>query len=134
MIRDYEKGDELRLNPNEFSEVTDDMREIFANDRFVKHTLEDDGEIKCILCWMQYSPKQYAIFFLMPDGVEFKHARALKRFLDKETERLKPKSCITYSVNCDRLNRWHKFFGFEKQRDDMSTLSGQYNKWLIKWV
>ena len=45
MIRDYEKGDELRLNPNEFSEVTDDMREIFANDRFVKHTLEDDGEI-----------------------------------------------------------------------------------------
>lgn len=134
MIREFEKGDEEKLKPNEFSESSD-VADVFLDDSFVKHTLDDEGEVRCIICWKQYAPKQYAIFFLMEDGIKFKHARALKRFLDSATEKLKPKSCITYSFDCDMLNRWHKFFGFEKQRGVIFDGGvNNYNKWAIKWV
>ena len=134
MIRSFEKGDECKLKPNEFSGI-EDVSHVFEDESFVKHTLDDDGEIKCILCWKEYIPKHYAIFFLMPEGVEFKHARALKRFLDDATLKLKPKSCITYSLDCDMLNRWHKFFGFERQRSLVADGGlNNYNKWMIKWA
>ena len=48
MIRPYEKGDELRLDANEFSSL-EGLSAVFEDDSFVKHTLDDDGEIKCIL-------------------------------------------------------------------------------------
>lgn len=133
MIRPYREGDELKLAPNEFSDL-DGVRDVFKDNSFVKHSLDDNGEIKCILCWKQYLPKQYAIFFLMPDGVSFKHARALKRFLDGVTLELEPKACITYSVDCDMLNRWHEFFGFKRQRKSLLELANGFNKWLIKWA
>lgn len=132
MIREFEKGDELRLDANKFSDVGD-ISDVFEDDSFVKHTLEDEGEVKCILCWKQYLPRQYAIFFLMPDGVGFKHARALKRFLDDATLKLNPISCITYSHDCDMLNRWHKFFGFQRQRSSLLGAADGFNKWMIKW-
>lgn len=132
-IRPYEKGDEDKLNPNEFSEL-DDVRDVFIDDGFVKHTLDDDGEVKCILCWKQYLPRHYAIFFLMPDGVKLGQARALKRFLDDATLKLQPKTCITYSVDCDMLNRWHKFFGFKNQRKSLIEEAQGFNRWMIKWA
>lgn len=133
MIRPYKNGDEDRLKANEFSKI-DNIKDVFLDDTFVKHTLEDKEEIKCIICWKQYAPKQYAIFFLMPEGIEFRHARALKRFLDDAILKLMPKSCITYSVNCDMLNRWHVFFGFKQQRKNLSDVADGFNKWLIKWA
>ena len=133
MIRKFELGDHLKLEPNEHSRMGD-IADVFFDDDFVKHTLDDGGEVKCILCWKQYLPKHYAIFFLMPDGVEFKHARALKRFLDDAALKLNPKSCITYSFDCDILNRWHKFFGFEQQRKSLLDQANGFNAWLIKWA
>lgn len=133
MIREFEKGDEIKLDANKFSDIGD-ISDVFEDDAFVKHTLDDDGEVKCILCWKQYLPRHYAIFFLMPDGVGFKHARALKRFLDDATLKLNPKSCITYSADCDMLNRWHKFFGFERQRKGLLEATDGFNKWMIKWA
>ena len=134
MIRAYKKGDELKLKPNKFSDVSS-VDDIFDNDNYIKHTLDDNGEIKCIMCWYNHAPDRYAIFFLMPDGVEFKHARALKRFLDEMTERLKPKSCVTYSFDCDMLNRWHEFFGFQKRDGDGVLIDNKkFNKWEILWA
>lgn len=136
-IRLFEKGDEFRFKPNEFSNI-DGLN--LDDAALVKYTLEDNDSVKCILCWREYAPKHYAIFFLMPDDVGFRHARALKRFLDKIIIELEPESCITYSRDCAKLNRWHKFFGFtqhEKNHYD-AELSGiidlkHYNKWLILW-
>lgn len=136
-IRSYKKGDELRFKPNEFSDIggldLDDAA-------LVKYTLEDNDSVKCILCWREYAPKHYAIFFLMPDDVGFRHARALRGFLDKIIMQLEPKSCITYSRDCEKLNRWHKFFRFKLQKKNHydAELSGivdleHYNKWLILW-
>ena len=131
MIRSYISGDELKLKPNEFSDFSG-VSDIFQDSGYVKHTLDDGGDVKCILCWKEYEPRKYAIFFLMSDGIVFSHARALKKFLDAATLRLRPKTCITYSFDCDMLNRWHRFFGFNKQ-DEVYIEDKKFNKWKISW-
>lgn len=133
MIRDFKIGDHLDLEPNEHSRIGD-VSDVFFDDTFSKHTLDDDGNIKCIMCWKQYLPKHYAVFFLMSDGVEPKHAKALKRFINKKISEIKPKSCVTYSFDCGMLNKWHKFFGFKQQRRSLLEQANGFNTWLIKWV
>lgn len=133
MIRNFEKGDELKFEPNEFSSF-EDMGDLFETDEFTKYTLDIDGDVNCILCWKEYEPDHYCIFFLMPDGFDVKYSRILKTWLEEEAERLKPKSCITYSFDCDRLNRWHKFFGFVLCEGEEVELKGKkFNKWIITW-
>ena len=133
MIRDFHRGDEHKFKPNEFS-TFEDLGDLFETDEYTKYTLDIDGDINCILCWKEYEPDHYAIFFLMPDGFDVKYSRVIKEFLDGETERLKPKSCITYSFNCDMLNRWHKFFGFVLCEGEEVEVNGKtFNKWIIRW-
>lgn len=134
MIRDFILGDEKKLKPNEFSDPGD-IEDVFTDNSYEKFTLDDQGEIKCILCWQQFKPESYAIFFLMPDGVNLTHARAIKKFLDEKTRELKPKLCLTYSFDCDMLNRWHEFFGFKKEDENSVLVDGRkFNKWVIQWA
>ena len=133
MIRDFIFGDHLDIELNEFSDFGNCMS-VFFDDSFVKYTLKEKEEVKCIMCWKQYSPKQYAVFFLMSNNVNFKHARALKKFIDSVILNKKPKSCLTYSYDCDKLNRWHKFFGFKQQRESLLDQAEGFNTWLMKWA
>lgn len=131
-IRPYREGDEKKLDPNRFSGV-DDIAGVFSDDSFVKHTLDDDGEIKCITCWKQYAPRHYAAFFLMPEGISISNAKALKRFIVSAVDKFKAKTCITYSVDCDMLNRWHEFLGFENQRKPLDEQAQGFNRWIVRW-
>lgn len=134
MIRAYKAGDEDRLEANEFSSI-DDVTWVFEDDSFEKYTVEKNDEVLCIICWTEYCHKQYAIFFLIKEGAGMSEIKAIKKFLDQKTKELKPKTCITYSFDCDMLNRWHKFFGFERQRKILLNAGyDQYNKWMIKWA
>jgi len=132
MIRKFKLGDHLILKPNEHSGIGD-ILDVFFDDTFTKYSLEDEDDIKCIICWKQHFPKHYGVFFLMSDNISSKHARELKRFVDDIAEKMKPRSCITYSFDCDTLNRWHNFFGFEKQRKSLLDKADGFNVWLIKW-
>ena len=134
MIRDFEYGDQHRFTPNEHSGF-EDVPDLFESDEYDKYTLVDEGDVKCILCWKEYAPDDYCIFFLMPDGIDPHYARELRKFLDKHTDRLKPKSCVTYSFDCDMLNRWHKFFRFVKEEGEEKIVNGlTFNRWIIKWA
>ena len=133
MIRDFIEGDQYRLKPNEFSDLKG-VEDVFYDDQYEKYTLEDEGEIKCIICWQEFQPKEYVVFLLMPDGVQSFYAKTIKRFMNKTIKRLKPKLCLTYSFDCDMLDRWHKFLGF-KQEDGAVLFEGKkFNKWIIRWV
>ena len=132
MIRDFIDGDQDRLEANEFSDISG-VEDVFSDDNYIKYTLEDDDEIKCIMCWYEHRKDHYAIFFLMPNGVGFSHARQIKRFLKNQEQFLNPKTCTTYSVDCDVLNRWHEFFGFTKEGDGVIIEDKKFNKWIIKW-
>ena len=132
MIRPFKLGDHLDIKTNEHSSIGD-IIDVFFDDSFIKHSLDDDGEIKCIILWKQYSPRQYASFLLMPESISMKHVRALKLFIDSASVRLGAISCITYSVDCDMLNRWHKFLGFKQQRDSLLDQVKGFNKWVLRW-
>jgi hypothetical protein len=133
MIRDFEIEDLDKLDANQFSgrgEVSDDV--FCENGGYDKYTLEDEGEVITIMCLKEYEPKHIAIFFLMKDGLNFKQVREIKKFMNKLTVELEPKTCITYSVDCDILNRWHDFFGFKKE-GDLLVEEKLFNKWVIRW-
>lgn len=132
MIRNFEQGDQHKYKANRFSDAGD-VDFVFVDEAYEKYTLEEDGEVKCILCWTEYSPRKFAIFFLMPEGTQFRHARQLKKFLQDATDRLKPESCMTYSEDCDVLNRWHLFFGFTKEPQQVMIENKTFNKWVITW-
>ena len=134
MIRKFKYGDQFKLEANEFSDV-DKVAYVFDDEDYQKYTLDDDGEVKCIIVWYEYMPRHYAIFFLMPDNVSFTNTKQLKIFMEDMALILKPKTCVTFSHDCGMLNRWHKFFGFEMQRKCLSDGCDGLNKWLIrKWA
>lgn len=134
MIRDFILGDENKLKPNAFSDPTD-VRDIFTDDTYKKFTLEDGEKIVAITCWKEYAPDEYAIFMLMCDEITASNTRELKRLLDNATIQLKPKRCITYSFDCDMLNRWHEFWGFKSDPANGVLIEGKkFNKWVIEWA
>lgn len=133
MIREFKLGDYLELEPNGHSKLSE-IFDVFFDDSFKKFTLDDNGNITCIIIWKQYLPRHYAIAFLMEEVTSFAHARVLKKFMNTAILGTNPRTCITHSFDCDMLNRWHRFFGFKKQRKSLSDTKSGFNTWLIKWV
>ena len=132
MIRDFIYGDQDKLEANEFS-CFEGLPDVFKDDAYAKFTLEDEGEIKCIICFTDHGAGRFAAFFLMPDGVGLKHARALKRFIHAKAIVYGAKMILTYSLDCDLINRWHRFLGFSTYNAIVAD-GKTFNKWVIEWA
>lgn len=130
MIRDFKEGDQHRLIPNQFSDISGFN---FSDPSYQKFTVESVDAIKCIICWTEYEPKKFAIFFLMADVVETLWIFKIRKFLKEHTAKLSPKSCITYSEDHEQLEKWHEFFGFTKDASQVMVDGKAYNKWVITW-
>lgn len=131
MIREYQSGDEIGTDFNEFSKP-ETAPEVFADDSWKKYTIEDGG-VKIIACFQEVAPKTFATFLLMAKDVGNSHCRELKRLLNDVTMKLKPERVLTYSHDCDVINRWHEFLGFKIEE---SLLMGdkKFNKWVMTWA
>lgn len=133
MIRAFEKLDARRLKANGFSGF-ENMDYVFNDPTFYKQTLEDEvtGAVLCIIVFKRYWGNNFVGFFLMGQEIEPLHARQLKRFvenviIDFEMERLQ-----TDSFDCELLNRWHKFLGFELEGKRKKMMMGKdFNSWAI---
>lgn len=132
MIRPFEAGDEYRLIPNEHSHI-DDILHVFSDDLYEKYALEDDGRIVSIMLWIESEPRRFAAFFLMSEDVRPKHTKAMKRFINRCAKQFMAKSCLTYSVNCDMINRWHRFLGFDLEESGVLINNKFFNKWVLTW-
>lgn len=133
MIRDYQNGDEKKAKFNGFSDASI-IPEVFADPTYVKHTVEDNGAVKIIACYREYAPSSYATFLLMAEDVGVSHCKELKRLLNNVTMKLRPKRVLTYSHDCDLLNRWHEFLGFKKEDENGVLIEGKkFNKWVMAW-
>jgi hypothetical protein len=131
MIRPYEHGDEKKLNCNEFSDFSK-YDFVFGNILYEKYTLETLGVVRGIVIWHEYKPREFGIFFLMPNDIKIGDIKELKQFLNNATNAYSPKSCMTASLQDDRLERWHKFFGFEKI--GQAVVDGKtVNTWGATW-
>ena len=134
MIRDYEKGDEALLNFNRFSDPSA-APEVFESDEYVKKTLTDEGVIRVIVCWREIAPASLASFILMSKDISTRYFRELKRFIKNVIVSLGLRLVLTYSVDCEEINRWHRFLGFELDVEGKVTLGDKsFNKWVMRWA
>lgn len=134
MMRGYKEGDELRLEFNKFSDPAT-APEVFMDDTYVKETLEDGGEVKAIVCWKEIAPRSIAGFFLVSKNIGMSHCRELKLFIKELIVNLRLELVLTYSVDCDELNKWHEFLGFNKEEDGRVSIGDKsLNKWVMRWV
>lgn len=136
MIREYIKGDEERLKFNDFSDPSI-ASDIFLDPSYLKMTIcgQDQNDVSIIACWKEYAPDSYATFLLMSKDVSVNRCKELKKLLNDVTMRLRPKRVLTYSHDCERLNRWHEFLGFKKEDENGVLIEGKkFNKWVMSWV
>lgn len=134
MIRDYTQGDERGLKFNDFSNPNI-IPEVFGDATYLKKTVEDKGTVKIIACWKEYAPESYATFLLMAENVSMSHCKELKHLLNDVIMMLRPKRVLTYSHDCDVLNRWHEFLGFKTEDMNSVFIDGKkFNKWVMEWA
>lgn len=135
MIRDFENGDQFKFTLNKFSGLFE-LEDVFEESGYEKVTvLNKGGDIIGILCWYLFAPDCYATFLLMSDkGVGIAEVREIKEFFRQKAEEVKAKLIVTYSLDCDTINKWHEFIGFKKENNEGILIKGRkFNKWVIKW-
>lgn len=132
MIRAYETGDEKRLSFNEFSNPSL-APEVFGDESYTKTTVEHKGDVRAIVVWKEIEPRSFASFIVLSDMATKTDCLELKRLINDAILRIKPKLVLTYSIDCEELNRWHDFLGFKKEGD--SVLMGDKNltRWVMRW-
>lgn len=134
MIRLFRKLDLRRIKLNDFSSI-DDMRFVFDDDSFYKHTLEVDGKVLAVIGFKRYWGDNWLAFFLISTEMKALHARPLKNFLNNAIIDFGAKRLQTDSVDCPELNKWHKFLGFTLEGTRKKMIHDKdFNMWsILKW-
>ena len=133
MIREFVKSDLKNFEPNLYSKY-DDYIDIFDNEVYLKYSLIKNNKVEAILCFYNYWEDNWNCFSLMSKDFKFSYAREVKKFMNHCITTLKPKKLETDSVDCEMLNRWHKFIGFDLEGTKRNHIYGQnINMWGIVW-
>lgn len=132
MLREYQKGDELLLNCNQFSMAVD-VKECLEGGRYKAKTFEKNGNILCIVVFLQYVQYHYATFSLVSRDIKFGELKELKRAIQKAAKDAGAKTFLTFCSKNGKLDRWHEFMGFEKSRQALSGKVKNMTKWILKW-
>lgn len=131
MMRPFSGIDLRRIKSNGFSN-TGNLDFVFDDPDFWKSTLEDNatGEVMAIVCWKAYQGDNYLAFLLISDDIKPIHARALKKYIHQGARDFRMERIQTDSVDCEVLNRWHKFLGFDLEGIRKRMLNGKdYAMW-----
>lgn len=134
-IRPFEVGDANYIDHNGLTNGV----ERFSLEEMSKitphtYTLTDDGRPYVLICFFEYTDNCYNGFFVCDKDMKPRHAIKLKKFIDATAKWLKAKRLETTSLDCDILNRWHKFLGFEKEGTKRKYYGGKdYNIWGRLW-
>lgn len=137
MIRDYVDEDLDLIDLNEYSEperVTnrESFREILK--QWHSFTVYNDKGIEAILCYIEYHPGCYKAFILAGKVISMQISRQIKRFLHRMAIEMKATRLETESQDCEMLNRWHRFLGFELEGTKRKYMRGcDYNVWSMIW-
>ena len=132
MIRDFQNGDEKKISFNGFSNP-ETAPEVFGDESYSKTTVEENGDVRAIVVWKEIEPCVYAAFIVLSDRATKTNCLELKRLINDAIVRLKPKLVLTYSIDCEELNRWHDFLGFKKEGDGVLMGGKNFNKWVMRW-
>ena len=129
MIRDYEIGDILKIKANSF--VFENTKSFIENEKIEKYVL-DDGEIVGIAGFMEYHPTCYEGFFILRENLSIDNIKQLKKLLNSLIIAYKPSRLQTTSEDCETINRWMKFLGFECEGTRKKYMYGKdFKMWSI---
>lgn len=120
MIRKFKKEDIYNIELNEFNSIKemgfsieDYSDSILLLDSY---TLIHNGKIQCILSMSRLFKNIYVSGMLFSKDFDLFCAREIKRFIiDTIIPEFNITRLETESVDCDELNRWHKFLGFTSE-------------------
>lgn len=134
MIRQFEEKDLEFIDVNEFSDIGI-YRNLILSDFMQKATLVDGEKVLCVICYMQYADYRYKAFFIMSKDFTAKYARELKKFVYFTAKELKAKRVETESLDCELINRWHRFLGMTLEGKKTRFLDDEtdFNLWSILW-
>lgn len=137
MIREFRKQDVFDIKFNQFAEIEsigmtiDQYGEML--EKFTSWTLVHDDKVQCILSISEFFNGTYTSGILFSADFNPICAREVKKFIHnyvlKEFRMIRLE---TESVDCDELNKWHKFLGFESEGVKRKYLNGKnYRIWSI---
>lgn len=131
MLREYVKGDELLLNANEFASVGD-IRECLDYG-YKAMTFQKGNDILCIFMYLEYVKHHYAVFSLISRDVSLSNLKEIRRSIHNEVKLRKAKTFLTFCNKSGKLDRWHRFMGFQKERSFLGGKAENMVKWILKW-
>jgi hypothetical protein len=138
MIRDYVDGDLDVIDLNDFSHFDvlvdkDSFKKILES--WHSFTVYNSDGIECLFSYIEYCPDCYRALIVAGKRMSMATSKQIKRFLHRMAKELKAVRLETESLNCDLLNRWHKFLGFELEGTKRKYLNGRdYNMWSMIWA
>lgn len=133
-VRKFRESDLASIETNEFS-CFDGMGSVFNIDGSVKVTVEDGDEIICILVAIEYSESKWKGFLLASTKMGATHGGIVKEVVKEFFTTHNVSRLETESVDCEKLNRWHEFLGFELEGKKRRFIGDKdFNVWsILKW-
>lgn len=131
-MREFVESDLDRIDLNEFSCDALKYRDVFLSDVFKKYSLDVNGKVWCIIAFREHKPKNYWAFMMFDKSIPFIYARKIRAFMNKLMADLKPELVETWSIDCDFINRWHRFLGLKKQ-EHIFYDGKEVNRWSLSW-
>lgn len=81
-----------------------------------RFTLEDNGEVKAIICALQKRLNVWIGFSFLSEGFGSSHAKRVKRFIRRAVSFYEPKMFWTFSEDTKEAEKWHSFIGLKALR------------------
>lgn len=113
MIREFVAEDLDKIEVNKFADAGLLNKFKSVSNMYEGWTLEKEGIIKAILFYRNYAEKNYEGFTLSSVYMSAFDGQEIKDFIYKLIKRLGVNRIETLSLDCEELNSWHKFLGFE---------------------
>jgi len=131
MIRKYNHIDFEAIDSNGLTFGFDiKMLEIMEN-----FTIESNGLPVCIISFIEYSPSKYTGFIYADKKFNSLHAIELKTFVEQARNMYNMTRFETTSLDCNILNRWHSFLGFECEGVKKNYIDNKdFRMWRMLWA
>lgn len=132
MIREFKTEDLDSIEVNNFGDedLINKLKPIL--NVFQAWTLEDKGIVKAILFYRSYANHNYEGFVVASIFMSAFDGQELKEFIYKLINRLEIKRIETLSLDCEELNKWHRFLGFKCEGIKRKFLKNKdYKMWAI---
>jgi len=112
MIREFIEEDLSKIELNNFGDgdLVNKLKSILK--MYEGWTLEKEGIIKAIIFYRNYAEKNYEGFLVCSVFMNGFDGQEIKDFIYQLKDRLGVKRIETLSLDCEELNKWHKFLGF----------------------